>query len=840
MDAIDFTQSPELTTVAAGAILTAVGCEPAPPRLIDHLGYGHEGVVTQTELAELLDDWEEQSWLGRQPGEGDRDDPVRRLARPPPAALLLAALLHDRAQARDPAARPVPRDEGDDLLPRDARRRRRLRELVSGGAARRRGVPARHAAEGAVRRARQAGDRGRGHDRRPARSCCAPTWSCSRPAWCRPTDTERIADVLNVDLDEDGFIEILDRKNRATETTAEGVFVCGSAAGPKALVEFNTEASAVASEIHNFLTSAGRRRRPASSSRRPSASAATPAARCARSARSTLVERPADAPRPAEVKDDGKLAVIDDEACRACGICAANCPEMAIAHNLDDEALFGRLRDDDRGRRAAGRRLLLQGVRRRGDQPERPAPRHLPRERAPHRAALPGPRQRPAHRRGGPAGRSRRVPRRLRRRPLPVPHAATSRRAEQVELADELLAEAGHSRSRSSSGICAPSTGTRSAGASASSARVAEGADGVPDRRADPSFVVAAGSAACQGGEGCVHVRWLSPPTRPSTRWPTTAASAFSAASASAPARAASICEQGPRRIVRLILAGDVEALLAAEDVWRCSECGACTDACPMEVDRRRDDGRRARAAARVRRRALPRARRRRHRRRSAWPAATASTTWPSAWRWPRKGYVPRDVVGAAGAAAKIVKGMIAGTRRRAPRGYAPRRQRARGAAALLRRLLAAAGPRGARADAIEVAARARPAARRGRASAGCCGHPSRGQVAAKYDERRAGAHRLPGLRRTACASRRSTTTPLWQALVEHAERNGRGLRAARAELRAVRRLPERARPGAELAQRGGRARRRRDRDELSRRCTPAAAALSAACTAARPKPCAS
>ena len=57
----------------------------------------------------------------------------------------------------------------------------------------------------------------------------------------------------------------------------------------------------------------------------------------------TLAERPADAPRPAEVKDDGKLAVIDPEACHACGICAANCPEIAITHNLADDALFGRL-----------------------------------------------------------------------------------------------------------------------------------------------------------------------------------------------------------------------------------------------------------------------------------------------------------------------------------------------------------------------------------------------------------------------------------------------------------------------------------------------------------------
>ena len=60
-------QSPELTTVRAGAILMAIGCEPAPAALIDHLGYGRHGVVTQIELAEMMDGWEEQSWRGRMP-----------------------------------------------------------------------------------------------------------------------------------------------------------------------------------------------------------------------------------------------------------------------------------------------------------------------------------------------------------------------------------------------------------------------------------------------------------------------------------------------------------------------------------------------------------------------------------------------------------------------------------------------------------------------------------------------------------------------------------------------------------------------------------------------------
>ena len=82
----------------------------------------------------------------------------------------------------------------------------------------------------------------------------------------------------------------------------------------------------------------------------------------------TLVDRPADAPRPAEVKDDGKLAVIDPRGCRACGICAANCPEVAIAHNLADDALFGRIAIMTEGVDATGDRLLLQGVRRRRHQ----------------------------------------------------------------------------------------------------------------------------------------------------------------------------------------------------------------------------------------------------------------------------------------------------------------------------------------------------------------------------------------------------------------------------------------------------------------------------------------
>ncbi len=42
---------------------------------------------------------------------------------------------------------------------------------------------------------------------------------------------------------------------------------------------------------------------------------------------------------------------------------------------------------------------------------------------------------------------------------------------------------------------------------------------------------------------------------------------------------------RGPRRIVRLILAGDIEAVLKSDDLWRCTGCGACSEVCRMEID---------------------------------------------------------------------------------------------------------------------------------------------------------------------------------------------------------------------------------------------------------------
>jgi len=342
VDAIDFTQSPERATVHAGAIVTATGCVPAPHDYVSYLGYGHDGVVTQVELAEMLPAWEEQAALGHMPARevvmvqcaGSRD---RRYLPYCSRICCMIALKHAMRLKK--------------LFPRMKVTVCYL-ELRTAGigyenwflAARRAGV---EFLRGTPPEVQFDGD---GRPVIEVEDVTAARKSVLRPdlvvlstGLVPPSETAEIAHVLGIELDEDGFIEILDRKNRATETTAEGIFVCGSAAGPKALIEVSTEASAVASEVHNFLRSAGRRGAPASVVDAASCVGCDVCSTLCPFNAITLVERPADAPRPAEVKDDGKLAVIDAGVCRACGICAANCPELAITHHQDDAAILGRL-----------------------------------------------------------------------------------------------------------------------------------------------------------------------------------------------------------------------------------------------------------------------------------------------------------------------------------------------------------------------------------------------------------------------------------------------------------------------------------------------------------------
>jgi heterodisulfide reductase subunit A len=340
--AIDFGESPRRTTVHAGAILTATGCEPAPEKLFSDLGYGHDGVVTQVELAEMLDDWAAQASLGRMPVKelvmvqcaGSRDK--RHL----PYCSRLCCMIALKHALRLKTLFPEMKVTICYLEMRTAGVGYENWFLAArqAGVEFLRGTPPEVQVDADGRPVIEVEDVTAARKR-----VLRPDLVVLSTGMVPADETERIAQTLGIERDSDGFIEILDRKNRATETSGEGIFVCGSAAGPKALIECNTEASAVASEIHNFLTSAGRRGTPASQVDAAQCVGCDTCMTMCPFGAVTLVDRPEGAARPAEVKDDGKLAVIDPATCRACGICAANCPEVAIAHNLSDDALFGRI-----------------------------------------------------------------------------------------------------------------------------------------------------------------------------------------------------------------------------------------------------------------------------------------------------------------------------------------------------------------------------------------------------------------------------------------------------------------------------------------------------------------
>lgn len=222
----------------------------------------------------------------------------------------------------------------------------------------------------------------------------------------------------------------------------------------------------------------------------------------------------------------------------------------------------------------------------------------------------------------------------------------------------------------------------------------------------------------------------------------------------------------GPRRVVRLILSEDVEKLLACEDVWRCSECQACTDVCPMEVDV-------AGMMAAVRRLQMDFGGVRCPERKAAEIATkrlshrakidnmlfgTAMFT---------RGFVPKDLVGTAGMGIKMATGKV----RRSPRlGVAGNEPKPFYAGCSLQQ------------DKEAFQATAKVARDLGFSlaeveGAGCCGHASRGQVGAKLETGSTVFTVCPacdhGLHEAEIE-----TVPVWQALVEHARREERTLNA--------------------------------------------------------------
>jgi len=64
----------------------------------------------------------------------------------------------------------------------------------------------------------------------------------------------KLAEILNIDIDQNGFIARRDPAISAVETSRDGVFVCGSAVGPQVIPDCVAQASATAARAQLYLT----------------------------------------------------------------------------------------------------------------------------------------------------------------------------------------------------------------------------------------------------------------------------------------------------------------------------------------------------------------------------------------------------------------------------------------------------------------------------------------------------------------------------------------------------------------------------------------------------------
>jgi heterodisulfide reductase subunit C len=222
---------------------------------------------------------------------------------------------------------------------------------------------------------------------------------------------------------------------------------------------------------------------------------------------------------------------------------------------------------------------------------------------------------------------------------------------------------------------------------------------------------------------------------------------------------------RGPRRIVRLILAGEIEAVLKSDDLWRCTECGTCTSVCRMDIDV---------AAILHSLRQLEREHGGLHC--AERTAADVATTHLK--KRPRidnmrfgvamvsRGYVPKDKIGAAEMGMKLARQMLPGGKKR------PGDEALPADAVTLPFYAGCAIPQDHELYAVvhEVAAGFGVRLEES-ADPGCCGHPSRGTVDSLFASRERVYTACPACD-ASLAESGIEAVPLWDALTERAGRS--------------------------------------------------------------------
>jgi len=141
------------------------------------------------------------------------------------------------------------------------------------------------------------------------------------PAMVPAQGTKELAEILGVDLDEDGFFKEYNAKLRPTETKLKGIYICGGAIFPKDAPTTSLHAHSAAVKTAKFLTNG----------------------KIVKDQRTAVINQdycgdcefcPVTCPYGAitleDKGDDHFAAKVSDLLCEGCGVCVGACPLNAI------------------------------------------------------------------------------------------------------------------------------------------------------------------------------------------------------------------------------------------------------------------------------------------------------------------------------------------------------------------------------------------------------------------------------------------------------------------------------------------------------------------------------
>jgi heterodisulfide reductase subunit A-like polyferredoxin len=150
-------------------------------------------------------------------------------------------------------------------------------------------------------------------------------------AGMRPRESEDLWSIMKLARNADGYLLEAHVKLRPVDMASEGVYVCGTAHGPKLVTETIAQALAAAGRAATLLSQTELELSPVTSRVDPEL--------CA-SCLVCVYSCPYGVPR---INEDG-VSQIDEALCRGCGICAAECPAKAIELNwYEDQQILAQV-----------------------------------------------------------------------------------------------------------------------------------------------------------------------------------------------------------------------------------------------------------------------------------------------------------------------------------------------------------------------------------------------------------------------------------------------------------------------------------------------------------------